>query len=177
LEHPWPLVDNRNELDPRILEMDLEAKAVWIKFHDHIEKQNGAGGALGCIQDFASKTAEHAARIAGVLTIYENIDARVINVEAMVNGIALAEWYLTEAARLQAAARTDPRLLTADRLLHWMKSRGGNVEFRDILRHGPTETRHKKEADDAVSILLNHYHILETRRRPRAFQVIEGDAK
>jgi hypothetical protein len=80
LEQPWALAPgSRNELNPTSLIMDADASADWKEFHNHVERQAGKSGALGCIQDFASKAAGHAAPIAGIITIIENPGAGGIN--------------------------------------------------------------------------------------------------
>src|SRR3981081_2872337 len=73
LDQRWPVKDGtRNELVPRVLGMSAAADDGWQQFHDHIERQLVPNGELRPIADLAAKAAEHAARIAGVLTIVEN---------------------------------------------------------------------------------------------------------
>ena len=123
LEARWPLAEgSRNELEPRVLTMTAEACEAWRVFYDHIECQCGPGNDLRPIQDFAAKLAEHAARIAGVLTIVESDDAHEINLPAMNSAIALADWYVNEALRLQQSVRTNPKLMVAQQLLEWLRS-------------------------------------------------------
>ena len=76
--------------------MSADAERYWKAAYDNIEVQSGKDGELAIISEFAAKAAEHAARIASVLTIYENIGAAEVTVEAMDRGIALIEWYLAE---------------------------------------------------------------------------------
>ena len=51
---------------------------VWMRFHDHVEAQSGSMGNLAAVRDLAGKIAEHAARIAGVLTIVNDTGATVV---------------------------------------------------------------------------------------------------
>ena len=143
LEAPWPAAGEQpNELCPRTLPMSAEATALWRAFHDHIEGQCGPGGELASIQDFAAKAPEHAARLAGVLTIVDDVRAAEIGVDAMSSGLTLADWYVVEAVRMQRAARTDPRLLRAQALLEWLQTRSEpEIDFRDVLRLGPGPVR------------------------------------
>lgn len=97
LEAPWPLAGAiRNELTPRVLTISDEAAAAWRAFHDHIEQSCAEAGDLRPIRDFAAKIAEHAVRIAGVLTIAEDIHATVIQANAMIRDLTLADWYVDE---------------------------------------------------------------------------------
>ena len=66
----------RNELTPRALPISAAAAGILREFYDHIESQCGSGNPLESIGDFAAKAAEHAARIAGVITIIEELSAK-----------------------------------------------------------------------------------------------------
>lgn len=175
LESRWPLAENsRNELEPRVLTMTPEAAAMWRAFYDHIERQCGPGNDLRPIQDFAAKIAEHAARIAGVLTIVDEHHASEISAHAMQSALALADWYVNEALRLQQAARTDPKLVVAQQLLEWLRERRQDViGFREIVRLGPASIRTKSAADEAVAALTAHGWLNEVSARPRKFQIVK----
>jgi hypothetical protein len=174
LEGWWPLVEGRrNELEPRALTITAEAAHAWRAFYDHVEGQCGPGSDLRPVQDFAAKAAEHAARIAGVLTIVNDFRATEIGIEAMHSALTLADWYVAEAVRLQRAARTDPRLLLAQQLLDWMRERGEDViGFRDVIRLGPSAVRTKAAADEALAVLAVHGWIEEVSARPRRVRLV-----
>ena len=76
-------VPNDAELMPIVLEMDDEARGLWIDFVNEIEAAQAAGRWLCLFRDVAGKAAEQAARLAGVLTIVENQHATHINSDAM----------------------------------------------------------------------------------------------
>ncbi|HXZ17521.1 MAG TPA: DUF3987 domain-containing protein, partial [Roseiarcus sp.] len=144
----------------------------WKASHDNIEQQCGKDGELAAIVDFAAKAAEHAARISGVLTIFEDIDAVEITADAMERAITLAKWYVTEALRLAQAARTDPRLLRAASLLDWLRARQEDTfQVRDVLRLGPSPLRTKATAEEAVRILVEHGWAYELSQRPRIIRL------
>ena len=165
----------RNELAPRALPMTAEAAADWTKFFDHVENQCGVGKDLASIGDFAAKAAEHAARIAGVITIVEDLHAREIGQSAMRSAIQLVDWYVNEVCRLQRAGRIDPRLLRADALLKWLQDQpSAEVSFRDILRLGPNPSARKTLAEGTVAILAAHGWVSEVSARPRVLKVLTG---
>lgn len=178
LEAPATMADGAvNELAPRALPMSDDAAAAWKRFFNQVELRSSNSGDLAPIRDFASKAAEHAARIAGVLTITNDLDAEEVGLVAMENAVTLAGWYLAEAKRLQSASRLDPKLLRAAALLEWLKGRGrADCAFREILRTGPNQVRTKAVADEAVSVLIEHNSIVETTKRPRAFRLVESPA-
>lgn len=152
--------------------MSAAAERGWRDFFDHVE------GALSdpevrAVQDFAAKAAEHAARIAGVLTIYDNPNADEIAEEAMACAVELASWYVGEAIRLQRAGLTDPKLIAAQKLLEWLQPQGGEpIKFRDILQYGPGDARTKKAAETSLTVLSEHGWVREVSKRPRTFEVV-----
>jgi len=75
LEAPLPLsADKPNELHPRRLTLSDAARRVWIKFVDHVETMLAPDGELRRITGIANKLAEHAVRLAGVLTLVRDVD-------------------------------------------------------------------------------------------------------
>jgi hypothetical protein len=184
LERPWPLAEGtRNELTPRVLTMTQPAEMTWRDFYNDIEERMGPTADLHPIRDFAGKAAEHAARIAAVITIVEDANATEISVDAMNGAVSLARWYVGEAVRLQVGLRTDAGLLRANRLLEWMhewtrERRPSDIDFRDILRLGPGVVRTKTAAEEALAILDAHGWIKKVGARPRRVRVItEGTDK
>jgi hypothetical protein len=178
LEAPATMADGAvNELAPRALLMSADAAEAWKQFFNQVEMRSSNSGDLAPIRDFASKAAEHAARIAGVLTIANDLHAEEVGLVQMESAVTLAGWYLAEAKRLQSASRLDPKLLRAAALLEWLRGRGkADCAFRDIMRAGPNQTRTKAAADEAVRTLIEHNSIIETTKRPRAFRLVESPA-
>lgn len=168
---PQMAAGKRNELDPRPLDIEADASALWVQFHNHVERMLGEHEDVRGVQDFAAKAAEHAARIAGVLTIYEDVRATTIKRPAMEYAVELLQHYVSEALRLHKAGRTDPKLVTAQRLLDWLRANtnGERIGFREIIQYGPGAVRTKAEADAAVSLLMGHGWLTEVSKRPRAF--------
>jgi Protein of unknown function (DUF3987) len=139
----------------------------------NLEGQCGAGNELDGIGDFAAKAAEHAARIAGVVTIVEDLHAREIGLPAMQGAVTLADWYVSEALRLKQAGRTDPKLLRAAKLLEWLQSQpDGKASISTILTHGPNAMRTKDAVEEALKILAAHGCTVEVSARPRIIKTV-----
>ncbi len=174
LEATAPMLEGkRNELQPRELSLSPGAEEVWRAFFDHTESALADEEVRG-IRDFAAKAAEHAARIAGVLTIYEDVGATEIGDRAMGCAAELMSFYVGEALRLQAAGRTNPKLLLAQRLLDWLRCTGDrHVAFRDILQYGPGPLRTKETAEGALALLIAHGWVEEVSRRPRTISLTQ----
>ena len=108
-----------------------------------------------------------------MLAIVEDVHAVEIGMNAMACALTLADWYVAEAVRLQRAARTDARLIRAKGLLDWLQGRGEPViAFRDVLQLGPSATRSKAAADEALKILTDHGWIEEASARPRQIRLL-----
>ncbi|MCH2288282.1 MAG: DUF3987 domain-containing protein, partial [SAR324 cluster bacterium] len=82
LSHPLPLND-QGQLSPPTLNISHEAKQEWIKQFNTIESALKPKGIFSDIPDFASKFGEQAARISGVLHIFENGPIGRIGLETM----------------------------------------------------------------------------------------------
>ena len=84
LEAPLPLAAGKpNELTPRRLTLSDGAHRVWVGFANHIEAMLGPDGELRPIARLANKLPEHAARLAGVLTLVRDIEAGEIRARDM----------------------------------------------------------------------------------------------
>jgi hypothetical protein len=167
LESPWPMADGeRNELAPPALTLDAGAFGVWKEFHNGVEVRCGQNSELAVIADFAAKAAEQAARIAGVLTIVDDHLATEIKTATMCDAVIIAGWYVNETLRLQQAARTDPKLVRAQRLLDWLQQHGSEIDLRDILRFGPAHERTKAAAYETLQILIAHGWVRVVSKRP-----------
>lgn len=125
------------ELKPKDLHLDDDAKALWVAFYNEIERQQGNGRELDGARPFASKAAEHAARIAGVITLVENPNATQIEGLAMDAAIELTGFYLTEHLRLTGAGRQERTDGSLRALLAWLQAAGAVVLKKDVLQKAP----------------------------------------
>jgi Protein of unknown function (DUF3987) len=157
LELPLP-EGERSELVPRELELSADAVKLWIAFHDHIESNlKEEGGELWPIRGLANKLPEHAARLAAVLTLVEDINAAAVDDINMRRGIELAEHYASEALRLFEAGLANVELVLAQRLLDWLRQWPETViSLPDIYQQGPNAIREKATASKMVAILRDH---------------------
>ena len=164
LETPLPLrEDRRNELNPKQLQLDADAKRVWIAFHDAVESKLCDGAELARIRGLANKAPEHAARLAGVLALVDNINCASISLDWMKAGIELTTHYINEALRLFDCGVADPQLVNAEKLLIWLKQRkdaNGQpdryVSLVEIYQQGPGAVRNARAARDLMRILADH---------------------
>lgn len=121
LSRELPLAEgHRNELAPPLLPLADDARDVLVEFARQVEEAQAQGGPFEDIRAFASKTAEHAARIAAVLTIYADPNASEVTGETMAGAVELATFYVNEAARLADAAIVPPEVADAERMRRWL---------------------------------------------------------
>ena len=153
-----PMDSETRELEPRLLDLSPESRSLLIQFSDAIEATQAPGGDLAHITGFASKTAELAARIAGVLTLVRDLHASEVNARDMADGIALAQFYLTEASRLASAATVSTEIDQADGLRRWLLEKWQEPEImvRDVLQYGPSPLRESPKARKALNLLEQH---------------------
>jgi hypothetical protein len=161
LDYPLPLIHGtRNELAPRVLTMGDAVAGAWQDFADRIEREQAAGGKCETITGFASKAAEQAARIAGIIELTANPMALNVDFAALDGGIALIEFYLSEQLRIRDAAQASGDLALAEKFLHWLqtawKEPDGRVGLTDAYQFGPRPIREKATASRVIRLLEDH---------------------
>jgi hypothetical protein len=158
-ERPLPLVPNtRNQLAPRPLPLSPGAQRLWTDFHDHVERRLGPGGELDPVRGLANKLPEHAARIAGVLTLVHDIEAGEIAEEEIKAGFEFAEHYAVEALRLHGGSQVRSDIRLAQRLLDWLLHTWTepNISLPDIYQRSLNAIGDKATAKRLVGILEDH---------------------
>jgi hypothetical protein len=157
LTRPYRNGDPR-ELDPRLLPLSALAREALIAFANSVEVAQRRGGSLDSIRGFSSKAAEQVARIAGVLTIYEDTEAGCVDLPAIEKAIVLMTWYLNEAKRLLDSGKVPEDLLHAERLRTWLDDHWGDepIDVRSVVRRGPGSIRDTQRVRQLFKILEEH---------------------
>ncbi len=183
LDQAMPLREGtRNELDPPILELATNAKSLLIDYANAIEVQQGAGRELCGATAFASKSAEQATRLAGILAVYAG--ENVISGERMANGIGLADWYLSEAVRLKDGAAISADIQRAEKLRLWLQDRWEEdfISVTVLVQSGAANIKSANEARKIIAQLVtNGWLVAQTdgaaikgKHRKEAWRVIRG---
>lgn len=162
LATPLPTGDNPQELAPLRLPLSGGAKELLWRFYEAVERAQAPGGPMEHVRAYASKAAEQAARIAGVLTLWGDLDAPEVEPVAMGWGVTLAQFYLGEARRLAEAGLVSEETAKAERLRQWLVESWAHddVTPSDILRHGPNALRERKALSGPLSMLLSAGHVV-----------------
>ncbi len=158
LDVPLPMDAETRELSPRLLPLTPEARALLIEFSDTIERAQAPGGDLEHLPGFASKAAEQAARIAGVLTLFRDLHAWAVMAEDMANAIELAQFYLSEAKRLLEAASVSREIRLAEVLRRWLLEDWRHPEIMpsEVVQRGPNQLRETPKAKATLILLERH---------------------
>jgi hypothetical protein len=159
LEVPLPMDEETRALQPRLLRLSAGARELVIRFADAIELAQAPGGDLAHVTAAASKAAEQACRIAGVLCLWRDLNAAEVSLADMAAGIELAQYYLSEAARLADAATVTAEIDRAEKLRRWLLESWPepDVLVRDVLRLAPIRAlRESPAARAALRILEAH---------------------
>lgn len=145
LSRPAPVHETGDgcELATKAIPMSVQAAALWIEFYNRVEADQAKDGELQSARAFASKAAEHAARIAGVIAIVENPDADAVPVETMAGAIAVASFYIGEHVRLTGASTEAQNIRLLRTLWEWIEARG-RVAHKDVLQRTPRSLRDLK---------------------------------
>jgi hypothetical protein len=175
LETPMPMDPDTRELQPRILGLAPRARVLVADFADAIEASQAPGGDLAHITGTASKAAEQAVRIAGVLTLWRDLEAQQVQPSDMADAITLAQFYLSEASRLASAATVSAEIDKAESLRRWLLEswEHPDVMARDVVQFGPNALRETPKARAALGILEKHGWLV----RLDAGAVVRGAAR
>jgi len=151
--------DSRNELDPRVMRFTPDAANAWREYADYVERLLAPGQPFEPIRGFANKLPEHAARIAAVLMLVDDIGAPHIDRETFERAVCLAEYYTREALRLFEAGYASPELRQAETLRKWLLTKWKEplVSARAIVTFGPNAIRDSATTKAAIKVLVEHY--------------------
>lgn len=140
LTTPLPMDPETRELNARVLPLAPDARDLLINFANATEQKQGHGQPYADIIGTASKAAEQAARIAGVLTLFRDLNAACVELEDVANAVELMSYYLDEALRLSQSATLSGELERAEKLRRWIIENWEHDEIlpRDIQKNGPT---------------------------------------
>jgi hypothetical protein len=135
--------DTRADLQPRELKLSEQARALLEAFYNRVEEASNEGQAFEYMTGFAAKAPEMAARIAGIQTVFVDVDAPEVTPEAMLNGIGMMEWYLSEMLRITDTGRPNEQLCQAEELRLWLVRKWGEdfIDKRTMMKNGPGHLR------------------------------------
>jgi len=158
---------NNGFLTPHLMGLSDAAKQSWIQYHDMVEIELNTSGDYFDIRDVAAKSADNAARLAGLFERFANSDGGSISQDSFQRAAKVAAWHLEEAKRFFGDIVLPQVVLDADRLESWLIDCNHKEELstRYIQRHSPI--RDKKRIDPALEELesLNRIKLVQEGKR------------
>jgi hypothetical protein len=160
LDMPLPVEGEGMVLKPPVLSLSDDAREVWIELHDKVERALSHHAEFGDVADFAAKTADNAARIAGVFHVLESGPVGEIAAETMDDAAELALWHLHDAKRIIGAIEIPEAVADARLLLDWMVAQSkDSIAPREIMQFGPPNLRVRARRDAAIQLLVDTNHL------------------
>lgn len=143
--------DESNEPAPRLLPLTVDAKRLWVAFHDeHSSEQSELHGDLTAAW---AKLTGYAARLSLVCQLAEwasGSDWQAptgVGVEAVQSGITLARWFSDETKRIYSVLDETDEQREVRELVDYLRQRG-MITSRDLAR-GPRRYRHNVDLAEA----------------------------
>lgn len=177
-------VNNAQPADDLIC-FDDHAAAIWTDFFNKIERLQTPWGFYSDINDFASKIADNAARIAAIFSCYDG-QFNVIGAEHIQRATVICEWYLAQFKMIFGSPSQIP-LEQQDAILleRWLMTFRAHsdgliyVEKSFILQRGPHRLRTRERLQSALQCLGSSgrlFELLDGKKRVIQFaptQVIQ----
>ncbi|MDD5394432.1 MAG: YfjI family protein [Thiothrix sp.] len=144
-----------------ILKLSSDAKDVWLEYLNSAEIELRAGGDMADYSDLASKTANNAARIAGLFHLFNGGDVLdTISGNTMEAATMLAGWHLYEARRFFSEIAVPTDISNAIKLDAWIidycrTHYTDNISRRDLQRLAPNKVRNGINLDKALDELAD----------------------
>jgi hypothetical protein len=136
----WLLALHHGEEGPVDMQLDAEAKAVWVEHVNAIQDRIASTGA-NSLRAALSKIEGVAARLALIIHLcrcgaWENVDHNTIDVESITAGIKIAWWMADESARVYGEMGwvDDPAKGMEDRLLRLLRNAPAGLTVTEIHR-------------------------------------------
>ena len=169
------------------VQFSSSAKKMWIEEFNRAERLCSSGCDYSGFGGLVSKHGERIARIAGVLTVFEESDL-IVSEKIMESAIELGKWYLLESIRIIGAGSLKPEINDALDLIEWFRKNtfrlsdntesgfeSTNNEFeitKGVLQQfGPIKIRNKTRRDSALKVLAENHWLKIVKRGQR--QIIQ----
>lgn len=180
---------------PSEMHFTPEAEAAYWRFVDTVERKQGKYKPYEPIEGLANKLPEHAARVAGMITLF-NVACETqwdphhvppITAAAYEQAVEIAEFYAYEALRMKEEQNLSLALLEAEELWEWISHKwsGDYISVSDINGSGPRKFRNNASKIRRIfSVLMDHLclilwgpQIIKGKKRQAAYKINRGHVK
>lgn len=182
LDHPLPVDESLDDqrLKPPVLDLSPQAKALWVNYYNAVEVQLKPYSFLAIIPDFARRSAEQAARLAGCFHAFENGPHGSISEEMMQKAITIAQWFLTETLRFFGAHDHPQDYQDAEALWRWCIHKNHEaITLSLVNQYGPNHLRKfPQRYQNALKLLEKHGYLISDHKvwhiNPKAMTVADS---
>lgn len=158
---------NNGGLEPSMLAFSEDAQAKVKAFFEAVERQAYGGKYGDELKPFAKRATEQLCRVAAVLRLFDDPEARAVQPDAVDRAAELV-LYSLEAWRAAFGQKEEAsHARHAERLHAWLSKRPGGVTAAAILQTGP-KPRSRGLRDAALSILETKNRAIKEGDRWRA---------
>ncbi|TXH69379.1 MAG: DUF3987 domain-containing protein [Thiothrix sp.] len=145
------------------LTLTKEASKIWLAYYNDAETSIRAGGDMEHNKETASKSAENAARLAGLLHLFSGEGGTLVSAEIMQSACILAGWYLYESRRFFGELALPENELLPMKLEKWLinyckANNTTKVSRSEVLQKITPIALRKAEALKAALIVLAQTH-------------------
>lgn len=160
LLHCRPPIDEQGFVTPTVLTLGNDAFDSWVSFYNDVEAELRPGRSMNDAKDIASKSADNAARLAGLFHFFgDAIPGEPIGRETMEAACTIAEWHLFEARRFFGEIALPVEISNAVKLDNWLlaycKDKGeSSFTTRHVQQYAPNNLRSKSTFDAATQVLI-----------------------
>ncbi len=157
------------------LQLSQGGLEVWRDYFNDVESSLLAGGQMERHKDIASKSADNAARIAGLFHLFNGGDIYdTISADMMGKAAHLAGWHLRESKRFFDEIAVPLDLSNALKLDEWLvqycnNSHSNSINRREIQRLAPNRLRNGADLDKALDELADANRIRVISEGRKAF--------
>ncbi len=157
-------LDEFGQLNPIVLDLDREAKDVWISFYNTVESELAPGGDMAEARDVASKAGDNAARLAALFHIFDQGPVGTIGPDDMQRAARVITWHLYEARRFLNQIAVPEAVNNAMMLENWLLDRCKTENVKTIpiswlYKSAPNRLRKKTAQEAALGELESVYRI------------------
>ncbi len=160
-------VDSDGELVLDKLWLDDEAKRQWISRYNEVERAQGKGLILQNLKSIASKSGEHAMRLAGIFAVVEKTS--LVTADQVIRAWRLVNYYLASSVLASRRAVQDEVENKEEQWLKWLKKLSSEqLNIKYLSKSAPRQYRN---GVDYIRTLMQHQEDLGHVR------LIEKDTK
>ena len=158
----------RNDLEPPVLVLTPEAKAMLRDFNKEINAFRDGLPEDDPAHDLSNKSAELGGRIGGLCALFENPNTREVDAVSMQYGITVSRHCMREKIRAALPAVSNPSADLAERIGHWLAKNGiGGVTRSELQKACLGRKLTVAEFDPALKLLIDSGWVIEeaTKRK------------